>query len=298
MSVKKTKVVFQKIQQQFKLPLKYLFYTLIVAIVISWLDLNSNIMIASILVVYVIYFIELIASKRSTTSSINNIIETINDFILFTLFAAPVSVYAIVIFASNLPSYFPKVGSEDAWITFAGTLIGGSLTIFALAFSISSSAEQMKMQRLHTIKPILKIDFQRTKANFIQFKSLEKGSYFTIKISCHSLFPAITVKFDEINIILSDNKDAILKTKKKSSKMLLPILSQGEEFVSSFSMFTVEELNSIKDNVSEIKMEITISFLNVDDSVKYKQMSESKLVKQANGDYKIYFLNGSKITPI
>jgi len=80
--------------------------------------------------------------------------------------------------------------------------------------------------------------------------------------------------------------------------MLLPILSQGEEFVSSFSMFTVEELNSIKDNVSEIKMEITISFLNVDDSVKYKQMSESKLVKQSNGDYKIYFLNGSKITPI
>jgi len=151
MSVKKTKVVFQKIQQQFKLPLKYLFYTLIVAIVISWFDLNSNIMIASILVVYVIYFIELIVSK-----SINNIIETINDFILFTLFAAPVSVYAIVIFASNQPSYFPKVGSEDAWITFAGTLIGGSLTIFAIAFSISSSAEQMKMQRLHTIKPIFK----------------------------------------------------------------------------------------------------------------------------------------------
>jgi len=59
-------------------------------------------------------------------------------FTMFVLLASPISIYAITLVISYYKSDLIQVSNASGWIGFAGSIIGGTMTMFALIFTIQS----------------------------------------------------------------------------------------------------------------------------------------------------------------
>lgn len=71
------------------------------------------------------------------------------------LLSAPV-VYTLVYFADSiLKNVIPTEGSKDAWISFAGSIIGGATTMLALYFTIKFEHERMRAERRKQSRPFI-----------------------------------------------------------------------------------------------------------------------------------------------
>ena len=75
---------------------------------------------------------------------------------LAILIFSPLLTYLIILFIQNTPiKNLPHIGSVDTWISFAGSIIGGSITMVALALTINYESEARKKEELRQIKPVL-----------------------------------------------------------------------------------------------------------------------------------------------
>lgn len=81
--------------------------------------------------------------------------------ILAFLFITYLGAMVIKTFVSN--SY--KVGSADAWIGFAGSVLGSSLTMLALFFTLKHNEEIHKASQTRQIKPYISCDITNYDAN-------------------------------------------------------------------------------------------------------------------------------------
>jgi len=166
-----------------------------------------------VLIVFLVYLAQLIFISQGDKSSEDRLLNTIVNFAIFTLMAAPVAVYATLLFVTSLPDFFPRAGSTDAWIGFAGSIIGGIMTILALIFSITYSNKEMKSRRIIEIKPqvvsnILKFD----NSDFAKVSSDVIGYYITMELKCISNYPASRVKINSLQCLFLDNLNNVLYT--------------------------------------------------------------------------------------
>lgn len=71
------------------------------------------------------------------------------------LLSAPM-VYLLVLFVDfMLKDAIPVEGSKDAWISFAGSIIGGATTMLALYFTIKFEYERMRVEKRKQLRPFV-----------------------------------------------------------------------------------------------------------------------------------------------
>lgn len=104
-------------------------------------ELNKIIVITFVFFSYIVYLIYNLFYIRSRP-----LVEKLIHFSSFVVLSSPAIIYTIILTASFLPNFFQKVGSIDAWIMFAGSLLGGSMTMFALFFTISYESDTRRIQ--------------------------------------------------------------------------------------------------------------------------------------------------------
>lgn len=93
---------------------------------------NDKVIISFITILFLIIFlIVVIYDNRS-----KNLIEKVINFTFLTLFTSPLLVYAIVLIMKLVKPTIEVIGTQSAWIGFFGSLIGGSLVMFALVFTM------------------------------------------------------------------------------------------------------------------------------------------------------------------
>lgn len=80
--------------------------------------------------------------------------DRILKFTIFVLINSPLIIYTIVLFFRTFPNTLIKIGNASTWIGFAGSIIGGSMTMFAIIFSIQY---QNKIEANKTI-PFITVD--------------------------------------------------------------------------------------------------------------------------------------------
>lgn len=73
---------------------------------------------------------------------------------IFIIYFSLVGTYLIALFFKNVDNSFVKqVGSADAWIGFAGSALGGLITMLALYFTLKHTEEQNYKAHINSIRP-------------------------------------------------------------------------------------------------------------------------------------------------
>lgn len=108
-----------------------------------------NIGLIIILITY-IYSLTIAIYKEHEESFFDRILK----FTIFVLINSPLIIYTTVLFFKTFPNILIKIGSASTWIGFAGSIIGGSMTMFAIIFSIQY---QNKTEANKTI-PFITVD--------------------------------------------------------------------------------------------------------------------------------------------
>lgn len=72
----------------------------------------------------------------------------------FIVVASPIATYFIALLCRDTTA-IPHLGSADAWIDFSGSIIGGSLTMLALAFTIHHERKVAEENERQNIRPTL-----------------------------------------------------------------------------------------------------------------------------------------------
>jgi len=76
------------------------------------------------------------------------ILDRIANFTIMVLLIAPVMVYLIILVIDILMTNFPSIlyieGSKNTWIGFTGSIIAGSMTMFAVAFTIYNENQKRR----------------------------------------------------------------------------------------------------------------------------------------------------------
>ncbi len=75
----------------------------------------------------------------------------------FIIIFSPVFTYVLVIIAKFLKSnhLMDAIGTADAWIGFAGSIIGGSITMFALYLTFKHESKVREKNHIDSIKPYI-----------------------------------------------------------------------------------------------------------------------------------------------
>lgn len=202
-----------------------------------------------------------------------SIIDRVLSLSLIVIVASPIIVYLFLILASNLSLFYVRIGGEDAWIGFAGSIIGGSLTMLALVFTLKQQDDIRKSDKTLSIMPILSIEPENgtgkdfnidvrkfvilnlsnnhaidariigTRFSVLDLEGLERGGYYET--------PGSTLNSD--NFLLSPLKGnirypfeinfnpAFFESKEKVNKIAIDIyysdIMKGRKYITCFSLF-------------------------------------------------------------
>ena len=104
-------------------------------VLVNFFSTAANIVYPYPLLLTLVLFIGIIVFNIDATAE-SEAIDRVISFTMLIVFASPILAYMFVIVASKLPELFIRFGSKDAWIGFLGSIIGGSMTMFAVAFTI------------------------------------------------------------------------------------------------------------------------------------------------------------------
>lgn len=87
---------------------------------------------------HILTFLTYIVGISMTIFSSENdtLIDRIFNFTVFIIFNSPLAIYTIILIFRTFDESFIKVGNSSVWIGFAGSIIGGSMTMFAIIFTI------------------------------------------------------------------------------------------------------------------------------------------------------------------
>lgn len=73
---------------------------------------------------------------------------------LFVVYASLFATYTLALAAKLFPVLEP-VGSADAWIGFAGSAMGGGITMLALYFTLKTTEERIQKSQIAALKPCI-----------------------------------------------------------------------------------------------------------------------------------------------
>lgn len=108
-----------------------------------------------IVIILLFYGIKLLIKDLQSHAHANRILYVTILVIMFAL----CTTYCIAIFCKHIKPFdvIEQVGSVDAWIGFAGSSLGGFITMLALYFTLKDSDEKMKKQINSNDMPYVKV---------------------------------------------------------------------------------------------------------------------------------------------
>lgn len=131
---------------------------------------NKEYLPASIYIALSIFIVSTFVIFRNIESKLDQIVKmTVFMIIIFTLITFLSSAIAKLLIPKNF--YF---GSLDAWIQFAGSILGGSLTMLALIYTIDNEDEKRKDDRLFSLMPIIECRPLEGKNQYTALTSIDK----------------------------------------------------------------------------------------------------------------------------
>lgn len=86
-------------------------------------------------------------------------------FTVLFIITAPLSIYSVGLLIKLYKLNLVKFGTSGDWIGFAGSIIGGAMTMFALIFTIQHEQEKRKQEKIDQLKPYIDIDLVRIDQN-------------------------------------------------------------------------------------------------------------------------------------
>lgn len=135
--------------------LYFIFYFVIglMQILVNILPKYSNFIQGFAVVIYMYFLIKLIFSINES-----DYLDRVFKFTIIVIVNSPLLVYSIVLFLRTIPGYFVHVSNSSTWIGFAGSIIGGSLTLFAVIFAFILEKKSREIELDKTQVPKLHID--------------------------------------------------------------------------------------------------------------------------------------------
>lgn len=115
----------------------------------------------------IIYLLPKILSKYFKEKVSDNQIITITIVISFIFL---VMTYLIALFFKN-SNIIERVGSADAWIGFAGSIMGGFITMLALYFTLKENKKNHKRNHILSLKPYLVCNIVNEKDSEINYNN-------------------------------------------------------------------------------------------------------------------------------
>lgn len=111
-----------------------------------------------------VYFSIVILYFKYRRNSTKDILDRVSDFAFSVLLSAPLIVYVLLLFIDFIkikyPEYIFLVGVGSDWIGFAGSIIGGAMTMFALVFTIQHEKDLRIKEKIDSLKPFIDIDIE------------------------------------------------------------------------------------------------------------------------------------------
>lgn len=168
------------------------------------------------------------------------------------LFLSAPTVYGILLFVDKiiLCNYTNIIveGSKDAWIGFAGSIIGGLITMLALYFTISNENEKRESEKSKIIRPFI---ICKPQFNMEFVESIDKNQNF-----CH--YP--------IALVVENISNNVVKDLKLESEMVYRFNTETKEYdldnqqlvetdKTNYGIFTV-----LLDNIEMIKPNSSFSY--------------------------------------
>lgn len=132
---KDNKIFLIRLFNILKFPLLFSIIILVTLVVLVLNNVNQNTIFSVIILLLVLYFFSImyLSYKQS-------LIEITYTTFFFTLISSPLLVYAVTLFIKSNTNMI-RSGSIDAWISFSGSIIGGSLVMLSLSFSMLNEKE-------------------------------------------------------------------------------------------------------------------------------------------------------------
>jgi len=148
-------------------------------------------------------------NKKTKNKEKNNSTICIAIIVILVLIFSPICTYLIASLFKNNHSFIPAVGTANAWIGFAGSVIGGSMTIIVLYFTVKRAQKEAKSYKKQLIKPSLYCELKNVDDNnrFILEEPQNDYSRIEWKIINTSSNPAYNVKIIEENDYIYDTSN-------------------------------------------------------------------------------------------
>lgn len=108
------------------------------------------------LIILIPLFIVII-SEAINSSEGYEFIDKILKITMTIVVCSPLLVYTIILFFNTFPNILIKVGNSSSWISFAGSIISGSLVMFSLIFTLQNEKTVREHQFKLTNLPVIEL---------------------------------------------------------------------------------------------------------------------------------------------
>jgi hypothetical protein len=197
-----------------------------------------------------------------------------------------VSFLAVTIFMLNFGKFvIPSslhIGSIDSWIQFSGSILGGTLTLFALAFTMNEQEKNREEDRKNELLPIIEVSLiNRITENEIKNSIFRLNDVWTLKIENVSDNPLRNIKLIESKFYMgnSGKEIVILKNQFTDLDKSLPNIIPKNKTVLIELNLNIYEIADIKPNYYKfIYLEFDFEYYDVLIKNKHNHLSRYTLV--------------------
>lgn len=161
-------------------------------------------------ILYMYFLIKLIFGIKEV-----DYLDRVFKFTIIVVVNSPLLVYSIVLFIRTIPDLFIKVSDSNTWIGFAGSIIGGSLTLFAVIFAFILDKDNRDLELDRTQTPKIKINplFSKSKndesMNFI-IEDIENNEIIFnmfLEVINISNYPAQNISINKCELLVYSSKN-------------------------------------------------------------------------------------------
>lgn len=190
--------------------------------------------------------------------------DKIYFFTIFVLIASPLSIYIIVLLIGYFKPSLIQVGDASDWIGFAGSIIGGSMTMFALIFTIQNEDTKRKSEELLRIMPFIKIEPILINQEIIDLTK-------PIIIRNVSNYPLRYLSLEKVYLEVNQDYPEAVNFNINDLPVFLP---GGETYTPTFSQDLMDYLHKIKEG--QIYLRLTFEYF---DQLKLKKYEHTMILE-------------------
>ncbi len=273
--------------KKYKVPIIYSF-SLTVIILINYLNPLNKILFSILVSINIVsYFIAIIYENKS-----KDFIDKVLNFTLFVLLASPFLVYIVILLMKIFRETITPVGNESSWIGFFGALIGGSMVMFGVIFTMQHENSINEENNKNSGIPILKLGIETldTDDDFEEHGTAYIKDKWALTVTNIYKNPARNIETKTVQIEFSNEKKSDLWKNQTQINIndleTQNILAEGEPIY--FAFYINSEL--IPDSIFKyMRLNIILEYFDISGKNKYEQnltiIYENNSMSLANNNY-------------